>query len=922
LRISKNASKKTIEGDLLDFLHPPAFPAQRIERTQRRVASVRLWLCFVCLLWPGLSFSEESTALASPKEVELSAEQPAKEENEKDEEKETSPEDSASSTLDPDFDDSIAVGNLADGELFSDIEEIQIQGQRGGMTEVDSADSSVVFSSEDLQALGVDDITDLAKVTPNLEIVSAGATSANFFIRGVGLADFSANAPSAVAIYQDGVPLNAPALQVAQIFDVGNVNVVRGPLGTGRGRNASAGVIRLEAKKPGNDFGATMLTRLFWFESPDVERSAMGQEYEGGIDIPIVEDWLTSRFSFLVREADPYIRNGCSDTTPKLSADGAWKVCNIGGGVGNAQYIPDGLPEWVGDRGNWGLRGQFRLQPESADTDWILNIHGGRLDQDSTLGQAIGAGASPSNGAKIGGSINGYWEPDQEAEFNNLMSVHKLDADDAYEVLGPILVQERPLDTGPYRGDYDRIGKTTLDTWGTSLSGDIFFDSFEVNTVTGYEGYDRFRDIDQDFTPLILFESITDDSGWQFSEDIKVSGEVLDSTLRWSFGGWFLMEQMSFNQDQLIASIASNEGIASFIRIWSQDTYGFAAWGEFAWDFLDDFTLEGGIRYNWEEKTFDYLRYAEVDGAQLGEGERSNRSNVWASPTGTLQLKYRFSDLMAVYWKYTHGFKTGYFNANEVAEPPIDSEKIDAIEVGFRGSWWDGLFSMTGDFFYYRYEDYQVFVFTDEVGQGPTLQVLNAPRAEVYGSEMQLTLMPLQDLLPEEFSGLRLQAEMGWLSSQFLEFSQEVRVATPEGGGYLKVVNYAGNKLPNTPDFTISATAEWEWDLGSWGALVPRYDLQWTTDVYFDPSDGRGGTNVYGVQYSPQDTVGQPGYALHNLQLLYRLPSGMAEVRIWGRNITDTRYKEYAFDATAFRSVIVNFVGEPRSVGFDLNFVF
>ena len=48
----------------------------------------------------------------------------------------------------------------------------------------------------------------------------------------------------------------------------------------------------------------------------------------------------------------------------------------------------------------------------------------------------------------------------------------------------------------------------------------------------------------------------------------------------------------------------------------------------------------------------------------------------------------------------------------------------------------------------------------------------------------------------------------------------------------------------------------------------------------------------------------------------------MAEVRIWGRNITDTRYKEYAFDATAFRNVIVNFVGDPRSVGFDVNFVF
>ena len=42
--------------------------------------------------------------------------------------------------------------------------------------------------------------------------------------------------------------------------------------------------------------------------------SAMGQEYEGGVDIPLAGDWLFSRFSFLVRDADPYMLNGCANT--------------------------------------------------------------------------------------------------------------------------------------------------------------------------------------------------------------------------------------------------------------------------------------------------------------------------------------------------------------------------------------------------------------------------------------------------------------------------------------------------------------------------------------------------------------------------------------------------------------------------------
>ena len=875
-------------------------------------------LCVMIFLSAGESLAQQGGADSTLSQSEGTQSESNRKAESSDTEPAKSPEDDSFSTYDPDSETLSPEEDLADGELYSNIEEISIQGQRGAITEVDSTDSSVMFGSEDLQAMGIDDIADLAKVTPNLEIRTAGATSANFFIRGVGLADFSANAPSAVAIYQDGVALNAPALQRAQIFDVGNVNVVRGPKGSGRGRNASAGVISLDSKKPGKDFGASMLTRLFWFESPDVEvNSAMGQEYEGGVDVPLAGDWLYSRFSFVVRDADPYMLNGCSDTNVKYN--GAFRVCSISP-VSAASQVPVGLPAFVGDKGNWGARAQFQVLPSSGEMEWLLNMHGGRLDQDSTLGQAIGSGNN--SGEQIGGPVGAYIEPDQLQEREQL-EAEGYSMEEAYGILGPTLLEERPLDTRPYRGDYNRVGKTTLDTWGGSLTGDLFFDSFELNTVTGYEGYDRFRDIDQDFTPLIIFESITSDSAWQLSEDIKLNGSLFDDTLEWSAGGWFLMEQMNFDQIQYTA-LSIGDGNASYERTWSQDTYGFSVWGEVDWEFLDDFSLKAGIRYNWEEKSFDYTRVLRADGLDTGgAGENpGERSATWSSPTGILELTYRFSDMVAAYWKYTHGFKSGYFNANEYDEPPVDSEKIDSVEVGFRGSWFDGIFDFSADFFYYRYQDYQVFVFTDEVGQGPTLQILNAPKAQVYGSEMQMTLMPLQDLLPEEYSGLRLQAQMGWLSSEFIEFSQEVTVKGEGGAGFLKVVNYAGNRLPNSPDFTISATAEWELDLGNWGAVVPRYDLQWTTDIFFDPTDGRGGSDANGDPYNPAFAVGQPGYALHNFQILYRLPNGMAEVRIWGRNITDTRYKNYAFDATVFRNVIVNFVGEPRTVGFDLSFVF
>ena len=100
-----------------------------------------------------------------------------------------------------------------------DIEEIRIEGEAGRGIEETQASSAVQFDSSELEALGIEDVSDLASFTPNLQIVTASSTAASFYIRGVGLTDFSANAAGAVAVYVDDVPLNSPALQVSQIFD-------------------------------------------------------------------------------------------------------------------------------------------------------------------------------------------------------------------------------------------------------------------------------------------------------------------------------------------------------------------------------------------------------------------------------------------------------------------------------------------------------------------------------------------------------------------------------------------------------------------------------------------------------------------------------------------------------------------------------
>ena len=68
------------------------------------------------------------------------------------------------------------------------------------------------FSAAEIKSLRIQNIADLADYTPNLEIhTRSAASNPTLFIRGIGLKDYNANAAGAVAVYQDGININAPA---------------------------------------------------------------------------------------------------------------------------------------------------------------------------------------------------------------------------------------------------------------------------------------------------------------------------------------------------------------------------------------------------------------------------------------------------------------------------------------------------------------------------------------------------------------------------------------------------------------------------------------------------------------------------------------------------------------------------------------
>jgi len=435
------------------------------------------------------------------------------------------------------------------------------------------------------------------------------------------------------------------------------------------------------------------------------------------------------------------------------------------------------------------------------------------------------------------------------------------------------------------------------------LPGDI-----EMRTVSGYDAYDRLTDVDLDMSPNVLFEIITDDDGWQFMQDLSFANHPLqDVPLRLEVGGFYLMEELNVRVDNNFGDIQSFSVNA---REYTQKLWSAAGYFNLEYDFFEDFTLDGGVRYNWEKKEIDY---------ELVNANRSRfalESEDWSDPTGTIRLTYRFREDTHAYWKFTRGFKGGHYNATSSLAQGVTSatpERVNAFETGLRGAWWDGRLSMNTSLFYYDYSDYQLFTTEDTFDGAPEFVVINASDARVYGAELDVHARPL----PYTY----LNVNFSWLESKFIDFVQIQLVRRSIGldtQTFTKEIQNSGNRLLNSPEFKVTVTAEQTLPLGRFGSLVGRYDGAWTDDTFFDGTRGKGIPNDENIQFLPDDTIGQKAHWLHNVALTYFDPTQTVEVTGWVRNIENTAYKTFAFDASTFRKTTIYFTGDPRTYGGSL----
>ena len=178
------------------------------------------------------------------------------------------------------------------GVSFTSGDEIVVQARRRDETvqEVPAVVNAV--TAESIEKLNLRRLEDVTAVVPGLALSpNANGAGAVATIRGV---NFDANVSGnngTVEFYLNDTPISGTVLMQA-IYDVGQVEVLRGPQGTLRGRASPSGSITLTSRKPD-------LSEIGGYAQATVN-SISGWNFNGALNIPVVQDKLAVRIAGLV----------------------------------------------------------------------------------------------------------------------------------------------------------------------------------------------------------------------------------------------------------------------------------------------------------------------------------------------------------------------------------------------------------------------------------------------------------------------------------------------------------------------------------------------------------------------------------------------------------------------------------------------
>ena len=493
---------------------------------------------------------------------------------------------------------------------------------------------------------GGEDVLALSSTVPGLHVESSnGRLSPRFYMRGLGNADFTPSASQPVSILFDEVVMENVSLKSFPIFDLDDIEVIRGPQGTLFGRNTTAGIIKFDSRRPTEETEG-------YIKASGGNKGTIN--VEGAVGGTLVENTLMGRVSFITQHRSNWVNNA---HTGEDDAMGGFEIF-----AGRAQLL------WT---------------PSDDFSALLLYQH---QDQDGNSASLFRANVFDVGSNKLNDNYkrDTVWFDggnNNPARIQSFGVTLKLDWDVGNHTLTSIT---------SYQDIYDRFARGDID------GGYGCFLNFLGLCQPGPSGPRSNPDIPAASPFIVSVDTGGDQTVEQITQEIRVASN-LDGPFNYQVGAFYFDDELdSLGKNQSAGASAFVTGSTALI-----ENTTWAVFGQGSYDVSEQLTLTAGVRYTDDEKEGNHFRVSPL----LEKSFSLEDDNV----SWDVSLAYAVSTDAQVYARAASGFRAPTISDRLEDDPDItiaESETIMSYEIGYKALFEQVRLNVAA--FYYEVDDMQL----------------------------------------------------------------------------------------------------------------------------------------------------------------------------------------------------------------------
>ncbi|WIW89512.1 TonB-dependent receptor [Sphingobium sp. V4] len=698
-----------------------------------------------------------------------------------------------------------AAANSGQAESEQGVGDIVVTARRSTERLLDVPVQVNVVSGESLARANA---TDISKISENIPFVTVNQSSSGngggFVIRGIGTTATDVGIKQTVLMNMDNVFLARGRMIPLGMFDISQVEVLKGPQALFYGKNSPAGVVSISTVDPGS--------ALTGFVRGSYEFNARERTVEGAVSIPLTDN-LSVRLAGRINKMDGYLVNDAV----------GYAVNPYFGTNANGTGAPG--TGYTNAFGNLNLPVPGAIHPRGP----VDSNQGGRITVvwKPTPELSFKGKYSRLHYHRDGGSDTGISESVCVNGATTPVSIgvpmtHTNCKGDQHNLLSgvpPLLATNMP-------GANGGIPYITTDAQIASLEIGYTTDHLDVSLISGYYDLNYAGSGNSYFNDLGANLTSNSEDAWGFSQEARITTKF-DMPINFVVGGYYSKQHQTNISNSLQTFQAQDPATGryyNYTRDINQGTETFSLFGQARWKILDTLEFDAGARWTAEnnsDHSGNSWRHPLVTSVYPA-GQYFDRSKYYYNVSPEATLTWHPSQNQTIYGAYKTGYKSGGFSA-----PPVFSsiftpentefapEKTRGFEIGYKAQLLDRKLRVEATAYRYKITNQQVSALV-EVNGVFTFLVANAASSLQQGVEGSLSYQVTPDL--------SFDAAIGYNDTHYKSFPNATcytgqatigtGCVTPVGSA-AGVQDLSGKTLPRSPKWAGSFGFTYEKELGS-----------------------------------------------------------------------------------------------------------